>query len=382
MTLKKNAKSAIIASLFAALVIPIAGIHYASAQSSELNIVRGVVEYTPYAESDLINELVLELNTLKSDDPKSDEIKAEIRNLTNQLESRIKYNLTDQERAEMKAKYELLNDRLDTDADFKRLLETEVVGFGTDESTKGIFITVSPPFANQENYERYFSVFRETLGSETTIAIEVNERGTPTACTSRTSDCDPLRGSIKIESESYSPCSLGFKADLNGAEGFVMAGHCTSNSKKVYQPDEDFFENNRVGVVTQTAWDSDTKCDCAFVDLDTGESINDDVYATVDLDSVGTVSANDSVTMAGYAGGAISTTVKTADYTTTINGNTLRNFIQLNDDGDNGDSGGPVYDAGSDELYATQSHEEGAFAIVSNANYLDDEISGASWDFS
>lgn len=379
----KTTKSILFASLIASAVVSLAGMNYATGEeANKLNIIRGVVEHVPepeIAQLDVLTQQLDQPNITKSD---VSSIKEEIRTLTNQMESRIKIDMTAEERSLMKANYEKLNDQLDVDPNFKRLLETEVVGFGTDEQTKGIFITVDPVFANEENYELYFKIFREVIGNDVPIAIEVNERAVPTTCTAGISgDCDPIRGAIKMESQSFSPCSIGFKADLDGAAGFIIAGHCTADSKKIYQPVEDFWGNNRVGVVTQTAWDSDTKCDCAFVDLDSGESAIDDVYLSIDLDSVGTVVYNDAVTIKGYVG-TTNTTVKTADYTTTVSGNTLRNHIQLNAAGLIGNSGGPVYDSGSDELYAIQSHNEGNFAIVSNANYLDDEITDASWDFS
>lgn len=375
-------KTILFASLIAAILIPMSGMSFAiGEQPKNLNIVRENVEFVPSAELQRVDVLVKSISQPNNfTQAEIDNTKAQIGTLIKIIESKTMFNLSDEKRSFLYEKYELLNQQLDKDPNFKRLLETEVVGFGIDEAEQGILVTVQSDFAKDENYERYFGVFRAIVGNDIPIVIEQTERGYPTACSSRTSDCDPLRGGIKIESESFNPCSLGFKATFNGVEGFVMAGHCTSNSKKIYQPVEDFFQVNRVGVVTYTAWDSDTRCDCAFVDIDTGITIVDDAYLTLDLDTVGTVASGTVVTMSGY-NGVTTTTVNTAVYTTTINGNTLREHIKLNAPSVAGDSGGPVYDSVTKKLFAIQSHVEAGKAIVSNANKLGIEIAGASWNF-
>ena len=71
--------------------------------------------------------------------------------------------------------YEDLNNRMAVDPEFAKLLQTEVVGFGMDEQNKGIFITVDPKYANQENFDRYEEIFRETIG-DVKITFEVNKR--------------------------------------------------------------------------------------------------------------------------------------------------------------------------------------------------------------
>lgn len=381
MTMKTIKTMLLFVGLIAAMIMPFSGMNYASGLEPKNNIVRGVVEHIPEPEIAQLDILTKRLETANISQSEATEIKAELKSLVEQMESRTKFNLNASEKAIMFSNYDKLNKQLQNDSDFKRLLETEIVGFGIDESTKGIFITVDPAFTTPENFDAYFKIFRKIVGDDIAIAIEVNERAKPTACTSITSDCDPLQGAVKLESESFNPCSLGFKATKAGETGFIMAGHCTSNSKRVYQPVEDFLGNNRVGVVTSTGWgDSFTYCDCAFVDLDTGVSIVDDVYSSIDLDSVGTVSAGTAVTMKGYVA-TTNTTVKTAAYTTTINGVTLAYHIQLNAAGTSGNSGGPVYNSSAKALYGIQSHNEGSYAIISNAAYLNFET-GASFNFS
>jgi len=75
--------------------------------------------------------------------------------------------------------YEQLNHRLSTDSEFAELVQTEVVGFGIDESNQGIFIVVDPDYANRENFERYEEIFRDTIGDDISITFEVRERGNP-----------------------------------------------------------------------------------------------------------------------------------------------------------------------------------------------------------
>lgn len=71
--------------------------------------------------------------------------------------------------------YEDLNNRLVVEPEFAKLLQTEVVGFGVDEQNSGIFITVDPKYANQENFDKYEEIFRETIG-DVKITFEVNKR--------------------------------------------------------------------------------------------------------------------------------------------------------------------------------------------------------------
>lgn len=72
--------------------------------------------------------------------------------------------------------YDDLNNRLDVEPEFAKLLQTEVVGFGVDEQNKGIFIAIDPTYANQENFDKYEEIFRETIGEDMPIKFEVYER--------------------------------------------------------------------------------------------------------------------------------------------------------------------------------------------------------------
>ena len=72
--------------------------------------------------------------------------------------------------------YEDLNNRLAVDLEFKKLMEIEVVGFGIDEPNDAIFIVVDPMYANQENFDKYEEILRETIGDDILITFEVNER--------------------------------------------------------------------------------------------------------------------------------------------------------------------------------------------------------------
>jgi len=85
--------------------------------------------------------------------------------------------LTSPHTAEELDAYEKLNDRTRTDVKFEQLMQTEVVGFGVDESSKEIFIVVDPKFATQENFAKYKNIFRETIGDDIPVRFEINERG-------------------------------------------------------------------------------------------------------------------------------------------------------------------------------------------------------------
>lgn len=72
--------------------------------------------------------------------------------------------------------YDGLNNRTVVEPEFKKLLQTEIVGFGIDEPNNRIFVQVDSKYANQENYDRYEKIFRETIGPDVPIKFDVVER--------------------------------------------------------------------------------------------------------------------------------------------------------------------------------------------------------------
>lgn len=372
----------------AVLVLPVTGFvvaeNISTMSQNEKNIVREKPIHTPSPDMVELDQLIKFLHD--NDELTEQELqehKKRIDELVAKTEEANKPDITPEKRTDLFEKYELLNDQIGN-PEFDELFRTELTGFAVDEYTESIMVMVDPSFAKDENYQKYFDYVRSFVGEDIKIIIESTTRAEPTVgCSSRTSDCDPLRGSIKIEAAGDNPCSLGFKADLNGVEGFITSGHCADDNDDVYQPTDDWpWNNNKIGKVTEDAFDGDTKCDCAFVDIDNGISINPDIYVSDGLDEVGTASVGTTISLGGYVNSPTTTSVYQSNVSVNTGSYWLRNHVRTYAEADLGDSGGPAYIIGStSKLYGIISHNWDGDHLFSNANYLDDEIINASWDF-
>lgn len=98
--------------------------------------------------------------------------------------------------------------------------------------------------------------------------------------------CRPVLGGVSTSEQQNaipgtSKNTIGYKATKGGQNGFVMAGHsAVGPGKIIVQPYRDF--EKRVGVVPSSGafCYSGFTCDFAWVDLDSGISIQDDIYTT------------------------------------------------------------------------------------------------------
>lgn len=97
-----------------------------------------------------------------------------------------------------------------------------------------------------------------------------------TACTTRTSTCNPSKGGVQIERQNSggSGSTMSFKATHGThGNGFVVAGHeAVAVNNNIVQP--------KNGVVFGTVKVMGTStCDCAFVKLATGKSVDNTIWA-------------------------------------------------------------------------------------------------------
>ena len=136
---------------------------------------------------------------------------------------------------------------------------------------------------------------------------------TEISCSNVTSDCDPLIGGISLardDSRNSLAGSVGFRAkDSSNNVGFVTAGHVVqyrdSTNTQMHQPvggsavgtipdngDMVCYTAGGVDIGEQTS--NNKNCDFAFVKMNSGVSINDDIYkssrSTYDINSMATES--------------------------------------------------------------------------------------------
>ncbi|HSA76490.1 MAG TPA: hypothetical protein VLE02_02990 [Nitrosarchaeum sp.] len=258
-----------------------------------------------------------------------------------------------------------------------------IMGFGITEGK--LLVAILPDKFTETEIPQIISAVRGVVGEKVDIQFEARELYTYSAC-SQDGDCNPLEGGAKIEAKNHNPCSATFQADKSG-EGFITAGHCvdtgSGSANDVFQPTEDIFGFNKIGDVTASAYDSDTRCDCAFVDAT--ESISDKIYNNISASAVGTVVEDDFLTVQGYRTGTLVGTVEVVPFSTTINGHFHRDHFttthDLNPDG--GDSGGVLYESGAanPNIMGGVVADGAGDSLHWQAEYLDNEISGASFNF-
>ena len=122
------------------------------------------------------SQMVLE-NILKIAESMIPQVKALCENSETVLVDGVCEKIRDSEYDLALDAYEKLNDRTRTDLEFDKLMQTEIVGFGTDGENKGIFVVVDPKFAIKKNFAKYENIFRETIGEDIPLRFEINERG-------------------------------------------------------------------------------------------------------------------------------------------------------------------------------------------------------------
>jgi len=259
-----------------------------------------------------------------------------------------------------------------------------IMGFGITDGK--LLVAILPDKFTQAEIPQIISTVRSVVGEKVDIQFEARASYTYSAC-SQTGDCNPLEGGAKIEAKNHNPCSATFQAAKSGVEGFITAGHCvdtgSGSTNDVFQPIEDSFGFNKIGDVTASAYDSDTRCDCAFVDAI--ESISDKIYNNISASAVGTVVDNDFLTVQGYRTGTLVGTVEVVQFSTTINGHFHRDHFttthDLNPDG--GDSGGVLYESGAanPKIMGGIVADGNGDSLHWQSEYLDNEISGAIFDF-
>ena len=139
-------------------------------------------------------------------------------------------------------------------------------------------------------------------------------------------------------------CSVGYRAKLNGVEGFITAGHCIPKAPVI----------PGFGTATKIIYEDKGKIDAAFIKNDAGVSITN----TLEYGYFPTTSLNTK----GYPGGAVGTIVVKVGATTKVTSGSITNSNYSSTDDndkyltnliltsalcDHGDSGGVVFKPGN-----------------------------------
>lgn len=133
-------------------------------------------------------------------------------------------------------------------------------------------------------------------------------------------------------------CSVGFRAKINGVEGYVTAGHCVNGLYNVLP----------TGIVGKRQFSG--SLDAAFILTNSSYSPsnyilynNGNVTQLNTIMSCPTLSVGTVIAKSGYYTQYTSGTVTYTSLTATINGVLIYNLVSTNATADGGDSGGTVY---------------------------------------
>lgn len=337
----------------------------------------------PNADVVKYGELVKKLKDPNNDEATKNTIKAEIEKL-NQNKKQSK-KLSDDEKRFIDSKKDVLTkyyaDKLNAaNTDEKRekvIKETPVTFITTDEDSATLRVGID------ENYLQHFGeievskTIRDIVGSDVDITFQSSEQYKPKAC-SQTGDCNPIQGGVKITMDTWTTCSVGFKATYQGYNGFITAGHCGETLDNVGNPSA--WSWDLLGYIFEEKWYSGTTFDGAFVK--STESTSDKIYYNIDPSGVGTVSQYDTVAMEGYNSQGVTGTVTNSSTSVFCGGIWLYDQAKANYVSLNGDSGGPVYKTGSStKLVGITSCGTSYDSTFSKATNLTNEFSGASFVF-
>ncbi len=261
-----------------------------------------------------------------------------------------------------------------------------------DYTNNALEIRIDSKYFTEENIPKYIKTIRTLIGDEVDITLASGEARTPESCTSRsTSECDPIKGGVKVTADDEGLATVGFKATYNGKTGFVTAGHLFVDENG----------NQRSGTIIKQHPSSSTDignletnnlfkgvstwCDCAFVsELHENRSMDDGVYGWSDPNSTENPYWNQLVIMSGGNSGLTAgyVTSTSIDYAIDLDDNgtfetVINDAIDASYPSQDGDSGSPIISWGGN-LVGMHSASYGTFMQHSA---ITNSFPGLSWGF-
>lgn len=259
-------------------------------------------------------------------------------------ESRKLYAVTPQEKIALKEGRDLISKS-----------DIPYIGLGTDYKTGAIQVD----FESQKIADKYIPMLEEMLS--VSFYIEIKDQDIDLDCVHIRADCNPIVGGIEIGGKKLSnwgACSISIPVTRNGLfftsegiklgeDGFITAAHCFGDNTPnlVKQP----HDGNIIGEVT--AMQNSGECDCAFVKNTSSKS---DLFGFLWgknkvnlLTSKEDPQLGDYVVMLGRTSGFKVGKIISVDY----DSNGISNMHKINQRMNDGDSGGPVIDVDTLDVY-------------------------------
>lgn len=139
-------------------------------------------------------------------------------------------------------------------------------------------------------------------------------------------------------------CTIGYRAKLNGVEGFVTAGHCVDD----YSIGTLIGNYGKIQKITTSG-----SFDAAFISLSSNNSVSNTLSNaaayTISLNTTAytTYTVGTLIAKSGITTGATTGSITNTNYSTNATGNYISNLVLTTAQCNNGDSGGPVYRPGT-----------------------------------
>ena len=237
-----------------------------------------------------------------------------------------------------------------------------LVEIGVNGKTKSVEITLPKDIENSAKADQYVSIIRNLMPKDVPWTVTYGKYPIAYSCTSRTVACSPLIGGIqtatKFNATFNNYCTLGFdaKRTSDNAAGFVFAGHCENGltGNPVYQPDT----GTTVGTASTYVYSSGTDCDCGWVKLSNGITINDKVFHTgsstytiLNVTAQSHQPAGKFIQMSGVASGIATGSVSMNDVMITIDGVSFNHQVKASLTAAKGDSGAPITNSTDTSLF-------------------------------
>ena len=260
---KNNLKVLMFASLIAMMILPF----------SSYNITEAVTED---ADDDQTHDKI----TIRTEKIQNEIMMAAVERLM-ELESRLKQTEDSDTQQSIKDEMDrVISDarsklpRVDSSTQLKYMMEVDylttillnekssqsdkrVIPFtniGYDSISNSLVIGIQPDYATAGNMTEYASLLKEMVHRDVTVVLQPGDVWTSSSCTNSDSTCNPIQAGVNMQVTGHGPCTVGFKATYDGADGFVTAGHCANDNTgdDVGQP----TIANVVGSVLEESFDS------------------------------------------------------------------------------------------------------------------------------
>ncbi len=339
------------------------------------------LSYQPSKNLILLNDLQTQLNE-SEDQSVIDSIQKRMdKIITDEKQDRPKYTL--QDRIEQEKMVDFITDQM-----IEKKIPFTKIGF--DGKTNTYFIGIQQDEVSSQSLESYANQAREMVGSETNLRIENGgDYHINYACSTRTSNCNPIEGGVRMQVDGAGDCTTGFKATYGGQTGFITAGHCADGLE-----DEDVgqaYLSNIIGTVVDefyTAGSQYVYCDCAFIE--SSVSVASEIFgisASYYPDHTETMFDDDYVKQSGYKSGVRTGQVVSWSTSVTLSDGTVKRHVSTaNFYGQPGDSGSPIMEAFSSDPAFTGAMSGGSLSDPYDVHYVkyykfESYFSGISWGF-